>query len=188
MAYGSYLIPAGDPRLKQEALPVMPGEWLEKTMRIMERVCARNDVKGVGLAAPQIGVMSRLIFINVNRQPLWMLNPEITYHNDATTLEEEGCLSYPGIHKVIARWTEIKVSYQDDRRQYKHETFHDYKARVIQHEMDHLNGICRVGDGSSPDGFLPAKKDYGRGGAGIALFAAIVGMAAAGSVGRGRPR
>jgi peptide deformylase len=154
MSITNQLVASDDPILKAVAVAVQPGEWLEKTMRCMKQVVARSK-SGLGLAAPQIGVSKRLIYINVQGRELFLINPEIEERNGVTSLYDEGCLSYPGTSKVIARDTWIKVTYEDVSR-VKHQgvIFQDIAARVVLHEIDHLNGICRVGDDSPADGVI----------------------------------
>ena len=105
---------------------------------------------GVGLAAPQVGLSIRLLVIDMAalkdddaelaKFKVVMLNPEILETSEETISAEEGCLSVPGIHENVNRHKTIKIKYQDaDFNEYI-TTFEDYKARVVQHEYDHLEG------------------------------------------------
>lgn len=154
--YDRYLVPENSPILKAVCAPIAPGEDLFYTMRTMEIVCKRGSTRGAGLAAPQIGVAKRLIFVNVpingTIRGQFMLNPVITTRSENTTVAEEGCLSFPGIRKRVRRATSITVEYETARREKATETITDpWRARVIQHEVDHLDGVCKVGDASYPD-------------------------------------
>ncbi len=103
---------------------------------------------GVGLAANQVGISKSVIVIDTNyddkkpKVPLIVLiNPKITAFSDDTTDEKEGCLSVPDIYEIVKRSRTIDVTYYDtDMKEYK-KTFQEFEARVIQHEVDHLNGI-----------------------------------------------
>lgn len=107
--------------------------------------------KGVGLAAPQIGKSIRVIVVNLdilsNNMPEYKdfrhvyINPHIIeYDNTKTSLIEEGCLSLPTIYEKILRPTRIRVQWLDDNLNSHEEWIEGYLARVLQHEIDHLNG------------------------------------------------
>lgn len=148
------LVDANDPVLKAVAVPVQPGENLDAVMRKMKEVCARSKVKAAGLAAPQIGVSKRLIYIC--ELDLFMINPRIVCSYRPYRVELEGCLSYPGKEKMIARCEMVSVRYESIHRVELPGLYTHHIARVVQHEIDHLNGICRVGDDSPADGVQPA--------------------------------
>ena len=105
---------------------------------------------GVGLAAPQIGLAIRLLIIDL--APLLednpelgtfkvvMINPEMLEKSEVEVAGEEGCLSIPGIHEMVMRAERIKIKYYDTDFNEHTEFFEGYKARVIQHEYDHLEG------------------------------------------------
>jgi peptide deformylase len=142
-----------DPILKQVCEPVRAGDDLS-FLEVMEKVCRKAG--GVGIAAPQIGVAKCAIYLLLNNgrgiRGEFMLNPLIAWASAETDVQEEGCLSYPGIIKRIQRHTYISVQFQrviGGRLQL--ERCGGYRARVIQHEVDHLKGICKVGDASYLD-------------------------------------
>jgi peptide deformylase len=105
---------------------------------------------GVGLAAPQIGLAIRLLIIDL--APLLednpelgtfkvaMINPEMMEKSEEEVAGEEGCLSIPGIHETVMRSERIKIKYYDADFKEHTEEFEGYKARVVQHEYDHLEG------------------------------------------------
>lgn len=96
--------------------------------------------KGVGLAAPQIGINKNII-IAMDR---YYVNPDIVGHSKETIVEEEGCLSLPGKFLPVERYKEITLCFQDtDRRMYVRK-YHGLEARIIQHEVDHLSGRCII--------------------------------------------
>ena len=105
---------------------------------------------GVGLAAPQIGLAIRLLVIDLapllednpelGEFKVAMINPVMLEKSEEEIAGEEGCLSIPGIHEMVLRSTKIKIRYQDVDFVEHTEIFETYKARVIQHEYDHLEG------------------------------------------------
>lgn len=103
--------------------------------------------KGIGLAANQIGLLKRVFVMGSTTipgfpKPFAVFNPEITNHSDKTVLDEEGCLSFPGLYFKVARPEWIEAKFQD-RDGNTHEVKMDgYLAKCFQHELDHLNGIC----------------------------------------------
>lgn len=104
---------------------------------------------GVGLAAPQIGATgSALVWRKTPISEInHMLNPKILSSSEDTQSMHEGCLSYPGFFVEVERPVEIEVEFNrlDETETHK-ETFKGWEARVIQHEIDHLSGVCKVGD------------------------------------------
>lgn len=107
--------------------------------------------EGIGLAAPQVGLGIRLVVVNLDvisdDLPQYKgfvktyINPYIEeYDESETNVMEEGCLSLPGIHEKVKRPTRIRVTYQDEQFQEHDEWIGDYLARVLQHEIDHLEG------------------------------------------------
>lgn len=97
---------------------------------------------GVGLAAPQIGVLKRVIVIDIEVIKKAMINPEIIYESDKDLKDgAEGCLSVPGVEDMVRRPNVIRVRYMDLNGKIIEEEARDLYARVICHEVDHLNGI-----------------------------------------------
>jgi peptide deformylase len=101
------------------------------------------DANGVGLAAPQIGVSKRVIVIDVGEGPIEMVNPVIL-EREGEELEDEGCLSIPGVTGQVARAARVKV--QGLNREGKLQEFEadGLLARAFQHEIDHLEGVLFV--------------------------------------------
>ena len=100
------------------------------------------EADGVGLAAPQIGVLKRVIVIDIEVLKKVMINPEIISESK-TDLQDgpEGCLSVPGVEDMVRRPNVIRVRYMDLEGNIIEEEARDLYARVICHEVDHLNGI-----------------------------------------------
>ena len=111
---------------------------------------------GVGLAAPQVGVSKRMIVIDPfqeedeetgvkkNGHPMFLINPEVIYKSEETIFFCEGCLSVPGQHADVERHQKIKVRYQDKAGVTREIEAEDYVAVVLQHEIDHLDGILYI--------------------------------------------
>ena len=105
--------------------------------------------KGIGLAAPQIGINKQLLVIDVNfedsaAEPLILINPEITDFGTTLNSYEEGCLSIPGVYLNVVRPSTIKLKFRDEMGRPRKMKADGLLARCIQHEMDHLNGVLFV--------------------------------------------
>ena len=103
---------------------------------------------GIGLAAVQIGILKRLVVIDISKDekknPLFLINPEITFKSKITSSYEEGCLSLPGQFAEIERPAECHVNYIDYNGKAKNLKANGLLATCIQHEIDHLNGILFI--------------------------------------------
>ena len=104
---------------------------------------------GIGLAAIQIGVLKRLVVIDISKEnekknPLFFVNPEIVYKSNQTSVYEEGCLSLPGQFAEIERPSECTLNYIDYDGKKKELKAKGLLATCIQHEVDHLNGILFI--------------------------------------------
>ena len=134
-----------DPRLKQECEEVAEenDEIRELLDDMLETMYA---APGIGLAAPQIGVMKRVVVMDVSDdkekpQPLKLVNPEIIWESEDTSVYQEGCLSIPEQYADVERPAEVGLRYLDENGK-EHEIEADgLLATCIQHELDHLDGI-----------------------------------------------
>jgi len=99
---------------------------------------------GVGLAAPQIGVSLRLAVAEVNKKVYYLINPEITSYSQEKMVSEEGCLSLPGEFFALLRSQTVTVRYLNEKGLPKKLRASDFLATVIQHEVDHLDGVLIV--------------------------------------------
>ena len=104
---------------------------------------------GIGLAAVQIGILKRLIVIDISKDqekknPLFLINPEIIFKSKKTSIHEEGCLSLPGHFAEIERPAECQVKFIDYNGKKKELQANGLLATCIQHEIDHLNGILFI--------------------------------------------
>ncbi len=100
--------------------------------------------KGVGLAAPQVKILKRIIIVKIARNDLLMINPIMVSFKKKETSLGEGCLSVPNQYLGIKRWAEVKVNFLDINGQKKEITLKGLAARIFQHELDHLNGILII--------------------------------------------
>ena len=104
---------------------------------------------GIGLAAVQVGILKRLIVIDISKEkekkdPLCLINPEIVSKSTNTSIYEEGCLSLPGYFAEIERPAECQIEYIDYDGKKKEMKANGLLATCIQHEVDHLNGILFI--------------------------------------------
>jgi peptide deformylase len=132
----------GDPVLRSRALEVERfDERLSEEVRRMGQVM--HDALGIGLAATQLGVMHRLLVYRVDPEaPLGVLvNPRIEWSGDEVETLEEGCLSLPGVGVEVERPVRVRVSAQDETGSQLVVEASGLEARVIQHEVDHLDGV-----------------------------------------------
>jgi peptide deformylase len=134
-----------DPRLKTVAGPVR--EIDDSIRRLADDMLqTMYEAPGIGLAAPQVGVLSRLLVMDCVKEeaaparPMVLINPEITWSSDETNIYEEGCLSIPEQYADVERPAEVKVRWMglDGREEEEH--FDGLWATCVQHEIDHLNG------------------------------------------------
>lgn len=110
-------------------------ELLPKMVKTMHKE------RGVGLAAPQIGLSLRLAVAEVEKRVYYLINPEITSLSQEKIVSEEGCLSLPGEFFPILRSETVTVRYQNEKGLPKKLRATGFLATVIQHEVDHLDGI-----------------------------------------------
>jgi peptide deformylase len=131
-----------DPKLHKVAKPVQSVDTRIQTL-IADMLQTMYDAKGIGLAATQVDVHQRVIVIDVSDerdQPLVLINPEIVWNSPETHLNEEGCLSVPGVYDGVERFDAVKVQALDGDGRSRLIEAVDLLAVCIQHEMDHLMG------------------------------------------------
>ena len=142
------LLEEGNKQLKEISEPYdfeVDGDPTE-LIKAMTKVMFENN--GIGLAAPQVGIKKRLFIMGNEEQFYAIINPTITLKEGEVVKDIEGCLSFPKLWLRVNRSDKIQVSYQDISGQKITTDFTGIKARVFQHEYDHLDGICfdtRVG-------------------------------------------
>ena len=145
--YGSQVL-----RTAAEESALDDREGLKKL--ISDMVETMHHADGCGLAAPQVGVSRRILVVDgddlVDRYPELkgfhreMINPTFTFESEETSSYEEGCLSIPNVDAAISRPARIRVRYVNPDFEEVEEDFEGFAARMIQHEMDHLDGILFV--------------------------------------------
>jgi peptide deformylase len=133
----------GDPVLREHAREVVTFDrGLRKLAKRMIRIM--HDAPGVGLAAPQVGVVERLLVYDVDDDPQVLVNPVLTELSDEREAADEGCLSVPGVTMPVERAVRIRVQAKDVAGAALDFEAEDLEARVIQHEVDHLDGVLIV--------------------------------------------
>jgi peptide deformylase len=133
----------GDPVLREHARDVTEFDrGLRKLAKRMIRTM--HDAPGVGLAAPQVGVLQRLLVYDVDDDPHVLVNPELDEFSDETEESDEGCLSVPGVTMPVERAVSVRVRGLDEYGEPVDFRAEGFEARVIQHETDHLNGVLIV--------------------------------------------
>ena len=131
-----------DPKLHTVARPVVAVDARLQAL-IADMLDTMYDAKGIGLAATQVDRHERLIVIDVSEErdaPLVLINPELVWTSSDTHLNEEGCLSVPGIYDGVTRFDAIKVLAMDGEGKTRMIEADGLLAVCIQHEMDHLMG------------------------------------------------
>ena len=114
-------------------------EDLDTARDLLDTLLAHKDTC-VGMAANMIGVCKRIIVFDNGGKPMLMFNPEIV-KADGAYETEEGCLSLLGGPRKTKRFRKIKVRYQTEKMETRLKTFEGWTAQIIQHEVDHFNGI-----------------------------------------------
>lgn len=142
------IIVAPDPRLKKIAAPVADVD--DSVRQLMDDMLeTMYEAPGIGLAAPQVGVLKRIIVVDVagkdeEPQPHRMINPEILWLADEEAKYEEGCLSLPEHYAEVKRPAAARIAYRDENGDARELDCEGLLATCIQHEMDHLDGILFV--------------------------------------------
>jgi peptide deformylase len=138
----------GDRALRQQAKRIAK---VDDSLRQLakEMLQTMYTSNGIGLAAPQVAINKQLIVIdcepdNSANIPLILINPKIIGYSQELCVVEEGCLSIPGVYLDVTRPKTIEVTFKDEQGKPRKLQATDLLARVIQHEMDHLNGVMFV--------------------------------------------
>jgi len=138
----SFIRRLGDPVLKSRATPV---DRFDDALRnqVSRMAAIMNDALGVGLAAPQVGLSQRLLVYRVGHEAplIALVNPELEWSSEDGEVGEEGCLSIPGIGVDVDRPVHVRVRARDEFGDERLVEASGLEARVIQHEMDHLDGV-----------------------------------------------
>ena len=150
------LLLLGDPRLYERCEPVLLSElpqvkdWVADLDNVMREVKAKYNF-GRAIAAPQLGIMKRLIYMNIDR-PVVFINPELTNLSEELFELWDDCMSFPNLLVRVKRHRHLTIRYLDERWQPQQWDMSDDLSELLQHEYDHLDGILctmRAIDGQS---------------------------------------
>lgn len=132
-----------DPLLSKRSQPVEKiTNDIKKLIKDMVETMMKNG--GAGLAANQVGQLKRIITIQTEKEPLELINPIIIRRSKEIEIAEEGCLSFPGLWLKIKRAREVGVRAQDEGGREVQISAQGLQARILQHEIDHLDGILFI--------------------------------------------
>ena len=141
----------GDPRLWEKSQPVTRFNTEELNQLLQDMRDTMAHLNGAGLAAPQIGVLLRVVIFGVTANPRYpdveevpdtvLINPEITPLSSEMEEGWEGCLSVPGMRGWVPRYTRLRYSGFDEKGKGFEREVQGFHARVVQHECDHLDGV-----------------------------------------------
>ncbi|MFR4400821.1 MAG: peptide deformylase [Peptococcus niger] len=141
------IVTAGDPILRKTARPV--DQVTDRTRKILNDMAdTMYHAQGVGLAAPQVGISKRIIVVDVGDGLLQLVNPVISA-KDGLQEGPEGCLSVPGLNGIVVRANHVVVTAQNEYGEPVTIDAEGFKARALQHEIDHLEGILYTDKASS---------------------------------------
>lgn len=132
-----------DPRLRRLSQPAL---LMDKALSITlgAMMDTMYESQGIGLAAPQVDILTRLVVMDVDQEPLKLINPTIVWQSEQLSSYEEGCLSVAGETGRVMRPSSVKVAYWDVQGQAQERQFEGLPATCIQHEIDHLNGVLFI--------------------------------------------
>jgi len=148
----SFIRKWGDPVLKSRATPV---DRFDDTLRqqVQRMAGIMRDAIGVGLAAPQLGISQRLLVYRIGGDApvITLVNPELEWRSEDVETLEEGCLSIPSVAVDVERPVHVRVRAHDEHGDERLVEASGLEARVIQHEMDHLDGVLMLDRASRED-------------------------------------
>lgn len=131
--------------LEQKADPVVFFD--EALVELCANMCETMfSAGGIGLAAPQVGISSRIIVVDSDQcgEPIVMVNPEIVWRSSSVQLGSEGCLSIPGIYYEVNRFESVRIKYQTPQGESRAMICDGLLSVCVQHEIDHLDGILYI--------------------------------------------
>jgi len=141
----------GDPRLLQRSAEVTRFATPELAMLLQDMRDTMAHLNGAGLAAPQIGVLQRVVIFGVRSNPRYpgieevpetvLINPKLEPLGGGLEEGWEGCLSVPGMRGWVPRWQRLRYSGFDEHGKHLEREVSGFHARVVQHEVDHLDGV-----------------------------------------------
>jgi len=133
----------GDPVLRMRAgeVEVFDDELVRITERMFQLM---RDADGIGLAATQVGILRRFVVCTLDGEDYVLVNPVVSPVGEGTEVDEEGCLSLGAVRVPVERATRVRVEAKDVQGASQSLELKDMAARVIQHELDHLDGVLLV--------------------------------------------
>ena len=140
------LVLLGDPRLYETCAPVLESElplvagWVADLHNVMAEIRTKYHF-GRGIAAPQIGVLKRLVYLHINGQPRVLINPGLTALSAATFELWDDCMSFPNLLVKVRRHQALTVKYTDEHWQPQTWNVQNDLSELLQHECDHLDGV-----------------------------------------------
>jgi len=139
------LLLLGNPKLYYESDPVEKVELYLVKIGVADLHNTMQEIRekyhfGRGIAAPQLGIMKRLIYVNIDK-PVVMINPEFVYLSEEMIELWDDCMSFPNLLVKVKRHKDAIIKYRDENWQTQEWKVHDDTSELLQHEMDHLNGI-----------------------------------------------
>ena len=139
-------LPEYEKELRHPSNAVKPAEITQAELQSFFNALGETMIKadGLGLAAPQTNRHIRVIAVNINERPQIFINPQITAKSWLKDVQEEGCLSIPNVYGPVKRHKKITLTYYDRQGRQHKEKFTGLTARVIQHEIDHLDGVLFI--------------------------------------------
>jgi peptide deformylase len=141
----SDLLLLGDPRLYQVCKPIekselpLVKEWVSDLDNVMKEIRAKYNF-GRAIAAPQLGIMKRLIYMHIQK-PVIFINPEFIYMSDEKFELWDDCMSFPNLLVKVKRHKKVTVKYVDENWEHQEWEMENDLSELLQHEYDHLNGV-----------------------------------------------
>ncbi len=139
------LLQLGNPLLYEVCKPVLPSElplvkvWVADLHNVMQEIREKYNF-GRAIAAPQLGIMKRLIYMNINK-PIVFINPEFTFLNEEMFELWDDCMSFPNLLVKVKRHKNLTIKYLDENWETQEWNMTDDLSELLQHEYDHLDGI-----------------------------------------------
>ncbi len=172
--FRNHIVQLGDPSLRARALPVDPadvtGDFIQAAIRRLKELTERYDA--LGMSAPQMGLAARISLVQCTHKQtaMWpkeeakrlgleamptrvMVNPVVKVLEDRQVVEREGCTSMQGYSALVARAKKVEVQYLDERGEESKWEASDWAARLVQHEVDHLEGVMFI-DKMQPESLI----------------------------------
>ena len=128
--------------LRQKSIDITEDDAIDNIVKQLKENNETAWTKGCGLAGIQIGINKRIAWLKINDEELILINPEITKYGESRSIELEGCLSIPNTLTKVRRSDYIEIVTNSFTQEKKH--YSGFIAKVIQHEIDHMNGILNI--------------------------------------------